>query len=58
MVFHFDTLQAATLHLKVNGWRELINGNWVSADGTCRASIHPVQNEIVAISVKEIKSAR
>ncbi len=54
MFVHFDTAALAEEHLTENGWRKIQNGNFVSKDGTCAASIHPAHGEVVAIRAWEI----
>lgn len=56
MIIHYDTREAAVSHLLQNGWSLLKSGNWVSRDGTCRASIHPIAGRPeVAIFYSEIE---
>jgi hypothetical protein len=54
MHVHFDTAALAEEHLTNNGWHKIQNGNYVSRDGTCAASIHPAHGEVVAIRAWEI----
>lgn len=50
MWIHHDTDREARTHLTENSWKEIKNGAWVSKDGTCKATIHPVTGtEKVAI---------
>lgn len=55
MVIHFPTRAAAISHLMDNGWKQIANGNYVSRDGSCAASVHPCFDEVVAISIREIE---
>ena len=55
MTIHYANRAAATEHLVTNGWHQIENGAWVSRDGTCAASIHPITGiETVCISYREI----
>lgn len=55
MWIHYDTNRAARTHLTENSWKEIKNGAWVSKDGTCKATVHPVTGtEKVAICYTEI----
>lgn len=55
MIIHYDNQAAALAHLISNGWHLIENGNWVSRDGTCVASVHPITGrEEVQIAYREI----
>lgn len=56
MWIHYDNDAAAVGHLEANGWALCKTGRWVSRDGTCRATIHPVTGSaVVAICYVEIE---
>jgi hypothetical protein len=57
MYIHFATRAAAATHLTENGWRQIRNGNWVSRDGVCAASIHPKFDEVVVVHFWEVALA-
>lgn len=57
MWIHYDNLKAAFDHLRINGWRRLRNGAWVSKDGTCRATTHPAGEGKVVVCYSEITAA-
>ena len=55
MTTHFNTRAAAEAHLTGNGFRQIKNGNWVSRDGSCAASIHPVSSaDVVVVAYWEV----
>lgn len=57
MIIHFATVYAAETHLTINGWRQIENA-WVSRDGTCAASIHPITgSDVVHVAFREIQMA-
>jgi hypothetical protein len=55
MTIHFNTRTAAEAHLTGNGFRQIKSGNWVSRDGYCAASIHPVSSaEVVMVAYWQV----
>ena len=55
MTTHFNTRTEAERHLSTNGWSVIRNGNWVSRDGSCAASIHPVSGtDVVMVAYWQI----
>lgn len=58
MVMHFDSRALAIAHLIANGWSEIKNGNWVSSDKSCKATIMKAGGEVVAVYVSQIHRTR